>query len=165
MFFRSLTLAVIYQPMSKKEIQIRTNPSAKMYFLLNDYLVNPISLPLIGEGTYIKYTGGSKWAHIKLKIQETENHHSGSIIWNIPEPDFPKVFEDEIVEALRTFLIHYEGLTGENLNVTFEILEANYHEVETGKGNFYFAVANSIFNAFDISLHEPNIEAVRKYKT
>lgn len=150
--------------MSKKSIQIRTNPSAKMYFLLNEKLLNPISLPLIGQGTYIKYTGGFKWAHVKLKIQEMENHQTTSIIWNNPEPDFPKVFEDEIIDSLKTFLIHYEGLTGHNLNVNFEILEANYHHLETGKGNFYFAVANSILNAFDKSLHKPNIEAVREYK-
>ena len=150
--------------MCKKDIQIKTNPSAKMYFLINENLQNPISLPLIGEGTYIKYTGGSKWAHIKLKIHETEDHHSAALKWNFPESVFPKVFKDEIIDAVRTFLIHYEGLTGKNLNVTFEILEANYHEAETGKGNFYFAVANSILNAFNKSLHEPNIEAVTKYK-
>lgn len=150
--------------MSKKDTQIRTNPSAKMYFLLNENLLNPISLPLIGEGTYIKYSGGNKWAHIKLKIQETKDNHLTSIIWNITGPNLPKIFEDEIIDAIRTFLIHYEGLTGEKLNVNFEILEANYHEVETGKGNFYFAVANSILNAFNKSLHEPNIQAVRTYK-
>lgn len=150
--------------MSRKKMQIRTNPSSRMYFLLNEKLINPISLPLIGEGTYIKYSGGFKWAHIKLKIQEIENDYKSSLTWNIHEPDFPKIYEDEIVDALRTFLIHYEGLTGQDLNVNFEILEANYHHLETRRGNFYYAVANSILNAFDKSIHKPNIEAVVEYK-
>lgn len=150
--------------MNEIRMKIRTNPSAKIYFLLNEYLLNPISFPLIGEGTYIKYSGGQKWAHVKLKINEIEITETTTLTWNNPNQDFPKIYEEEIIESLRTFLIHFEGLTGKNLKVAFEILDATYHQVETGKGNFYYAVANSILNAFDKTLHEPNVIDVIRYK-
>jgi len=147
-----------------QQLQIKINSAPRILYQLNQLLIQDLNLPLEGEGTYIKYSGGQKWAHVKLRISTVDNQYSRAQMLNSMAEEFPLKYLNEIKEAVELFINHYEGITGEIFIAQFELLDATHHPSETGMDNFQFAVANAILNAFNTSLHEPNTEAVQQYK-
>jgi hypothetical protein len=148
-----------------QQLQIKINSTPRIFYQLNQLLTQELNLPMAGEGTYIKYSGGQKWSHVKLRINKIDEQYNRTQILNSMEKEFPAKYLDEIKETLELFINHYEGVTGEIFIAQFELLDATHHPSETGMGNFQFAATNAILNAFDASFHEPNRKAVQQYIT
>ncbi|RYE21023.1 MAG: hypothetical protein EOP45_10195, partial [Sphingobacteriaceae bacterium] len=92
-----------------------------------------LKFPLIGEGTFMKFTAGSKWAHVKIKI---ENNDVNKITISNNLTHFPKLYLDETENTLIAFTEYYKLRYNEDKKWKFEILDATFHEYETGRKNF-----------------------------
>lgn len=119
----------------------------------------------VGQGTYIRTnTSPSKWAYVAIRISPSESrYHMVTFLENTIE--FPESYKTEITEVVDAFALIYTFWTGEIANFKFEITDAVFKPAETTYNDFYMATVNAILNAFNSSLHIPELEKVNNFKS
>jgi hypothetical protein len=126
---------------------------------INHVLLDDLKLPVIGEGTYFKYTG--KYGHIKIRISSCEvgNYYS-TCNWNVTDDIIPFIYKKNVEKVISFFITYLAGLTGEDKHFIFEVIGGSHHPVDGRPTDYEIATLHSIVNAFDNNICKPSIDRI-----
>jgi hypothetical protein len=94
------------------------------------------------------------YAHIEIKMYKSDGQDfsDSQIIWNVPAENIPSGFDYKT--GVRTSLIYFldllSSLKGEGNTLVFEINNASFHSIDSGRiSDYQYATAYAIVDCFD----------------
>lgn len=86
-----------------------------------------------------------------MKIYESSNDYQSNVIWNITEKQISSEYTYKpFVEKVLTFFIDYLSiLKCERVNLTFEINNGSYNDVDSQDSYYEVATLLALINCFD----------------
>jgi len=143
--------------------KIEDIPYSNDFYLIKNILMEELMLPIEGKGTYIrKATSPGNYAYISLRISQTPENSSTTICdWSLIK-DFPEKYRSEAESVMSFFASHIAAIIGKKTGLFFQPLEISFWIGQTRTNDFKIATVRAIINAFSNTLHQPNLQDVRK---